>query len=188
MHTGVVFVIEADSAEDALASIEGQVYEGHLADWSDWSEHAGRWSDVVDGGVLRYSDNPERFNEVVDKFIQSTENEVIEIIKEIGHLTIDELVDDPRYHFRLDKYETEEERDKRRAEHESLSDEEKKSRSKDALALYHAIRVLKITDGHFTSDTHFFDLSGWSSGRSWLDDRIKENPEKQFIVVWDFHF
>lgn len=191
MHTGIVFAVEADDAEEAISILDGAIYEGQLAPWSDWSEHAGRWSDVCDSGVLRYSDNPEQFNKIVDDFRETTEQVLVEFVRDYGHLTLDELIGDPRYSFGFDRDEFTEETHRDRAEAglaEEDAEEKKRRDLKDSLATYNAIRALEITQGRFTSDTHFYDFSGSSINRRWLNERIEKDPERQYLVVWDFHF
>lgn len=191
MHTGIVFAVEADDAEEAIAMINTAIDEERFAEWSDWSEPSGRWSDVVEGGVLRYSDNPEKFNQIVDKFRESTEQVLIDFVKDYGHLTLDELVGDPRYSFGFDRDEFTEETHRDRAEKglvEERTEEERRQVIKDSLASYKSIRALEIVQGRFTSDSHFYDYSGSSLSRKWLNERIAKDPEKQFVVVWDFHY
>lgn len=191
MHTGIVFAVEADSAEEAVRRVEVSIYEENFAEWSDWSEHSGRWSDVVENGVLCYKDNPEKFDEVVDGFRKITEQVLIETVKDYGHLTLDELIGDPRYCLNIDNDEFTEETHRKRAEGELVderTDEEKKRDIKDSLAVYHAKRALKLVEGQFGPDAHFYDMSADSLSRKWLDGRIKKDPKKQYLVVWDFHF
>lgn len=191
MHTGIVFAIEADSAEEAVEQIYSLIEERTICDWSDWSETGGRWVTHLPDGPLRFQDDRKKFNELVDNFRQSTENTLIEIIKDYGHLTLDDLIGDPRYSFGFDRHEFTEETHGDRAE-EGLADEkteEDKQRDlKDSLATYNSIRALEIVQGRLTPDTHFFDLTGWTPSRKYLNERLKKSPSKQYLVMWDFHY
>lgn len=185
MHTGIILAVEAEDAEDALARAESFVESVH---WSDWNEHNGRWSGTIPDGVLRYSDNPELFNETVDNFIESTDKEEIDLIKAVGHLSVEELITDPRYDYNFDEFRSEEEIAEERKRFEALSDEDKKVYSNEKSHRWRATKLLRMNSMEFLPETHFWDVEWHTRGRSRLDQRIKENPEKQFIVVWDFHF
>lgn len=183
MHTGIVLAIEAEDAEDAVARIE--TFIESRAHWSDWNEIGGRWSTVIDGNVLCYTDDPETFNQVVNDFIESTNSEEIQLLKEVGHLSVEELVSDPRYNFSFAM--SDEERAAENKELEGLSDEERRKRSNDKFSRYRASKLLRMNGDEFLPETHFFDAEWDTRARYELDKRIAKNPEKQYLVVWDFH-
>lgn len=178
MHTGIALVVQADSAEEAVACVEN--FNEHNAHWSDWNEHGGRWSEVTEGSVLRYSDNPEKFNEIVERFKNSKKAEMERFIAEVGDLTIKEIITNPKYRYgqplNIDGL-SEEEAKKAREEHLD-----------NALKLWQAKKLLKLVDGDFGENQHFFDADEYTSEDNYLNDRIKENPDKQFIVIWDYHY
>lgn len=184
MHTGIILAIEADDADEAVSCVESFIENN--ANWSDWNEIGGRWSSVIEGNVLCYKDDPEEFNRIVDSFIESTNREEIELIKEVGHLSVEELVSDPRYNF--DLFMSDEAREAEQEELKSLSDEEKRKRSLEKFYCWRAIKLLRMNNGEFVPETHFFDAEWNTRTRNELDKRIAANPEKQYLVVWDFHF
>ena len=177
MHTGILLAVEAESPEDAIAVAAD--FAQHV-EWSDWNEHSGRWFDEMKGGVLRYTDDPELFLKKVADFQESTEVSIKETVEQVGHLTIEELLTENRYNFYPfgeNKIDT-----------SGWSEEEKQILMNDSFALYRAIKGMKIAYGEFTPDTHFWDVPGGLRTSYFLNERIKENPEKQFIVMYDFHF
>jgi hypothetical protein len=176
MHTGIVLAIEADSKEEAVQKIE--FFNEHNASWSDWSEHGGRWEDVVEGAVLRYSDDPTRFNEVVLEFRKSTEISKARYLEELGDVTVKELVTSEEYlpfHKKSEKI-------------KEMTDEEREEYLDKSLALWRAKKLLQLQDGEFGSDQHFYDAESYSVSDEYLLRRIEENPSRQFIVVWDYHY
>lgn len=178
MHTGIALVVQARDAESAVAEVEH--FNEHNAQWSDWNEHGGRWSDVIEGAVLRYSDNPEKFREIVEKFKGFKVTETERLISEVGDISIKEIVTNPKYHYGQP------------LNVDGLSEEEaKKAREEmldNSLKLWQAKKLLEMTNGDFGAEQHFYDADAHTSGDNYLNDRIKENPDQQFIVIWDYHY
>lgn len=165
MHSGVFLVVEADSREEAIDLAQEFAND---TNWSDWNEHEGRWKGILDGGVLRYSDDSKRFNELVDGAIQNTSAGLNELLNYVGDLTIRELVTDNRY--RLGNDDSEDPRD-----------------IDEFLALHRSKKALNIVYGDFSQDMFFFDIKDYANNRTSLDRRIMENPDKQYLLMWDFH-
>jgi hypothetical protein len=164
MHTGHVLLVQAESADDAEKIARRHSTE---LDWSDWNEMGGRWSDTVPNSVLRYSDNKELFYTTVTNFGNLTLSQHAESRARVGHLTINEILDakesDKTYETDSDKW----------------------------LCHYFAHRLLdnSYADRH-TAETYVFDVEDYSNDpyakRALL--RCVENPEQQYLVVWDYHF
>jgi hypothetical protein len=178
MHTGIALVVQADDAESAVAEVEN--FNEHNAQWSDWNEHGGRWRDVIEGAVLRYSDNPEKFREIVEQFKGFKKAEMERYIAEVGDITIKEIVTNPKFRWGQP------------LNVEGLSEEEAmKAREEhldNALKLWQAKKLLKLVDGEFGENQHFFDADAQTTEDNYLNDRIKENPDRQFLVIWDYHY
>lgn len=160
MHSGIALAVQADDAEDAVARAER--FNEYSAHWSDWSEHGGRWSDVVEGSVLRYSDNPEKFRSIVENFQNSTQSETKRLMELVGDLSIKELVTDPKYRFST-------------------------GMGNLGLRLWQANKLLSITQGTFCPEQHFYDTEEYTEQTKYMDERIAKDPDKQFIVIWDYH-
>lgn len=173
MHTGIVLVVEADDADEAVAEVEN--FNEHNAHWSDWNTHGGRWADVVPNAVISYTENPALFTETVEKFKQFIVEERDRLIRDVGDVSIKELVTDPKYKF---------------ARNEPVKDmtpEERDQYFNETLALYRAKQLLKLADGDFSAQAHFYDIKEYTTQDTYLLERIKENPNNQFLVVWDYH-
>jgi hypothetical protein len=164
MHTGHVLLVQAESADDAE-----QIARRHSEeqDWSDWNEMGGRWSDIVPNSVLRYSENKELFYTTITNFGNLTLKEREETRARIGHLTINEILD------------------------ANASNETYDADSDKWLCNYFAHRILEnsYADRH-TPETYVFDVEDYSNDpyakRALL--RCVENPEQQYLVMWDYHF
>jgi hypothetical protein len=165
MHVVAAIAVEAQDADDAVGQVE--LFNEEYASWSDWSEHGGRWSDMVEGSVLRYADDPAKFREIVEKFRGFTESDKNRLLDEVGELRVGELVSDPKYQFVATKVRS-----------ESLT---------DSLKLWRAIKVLELAQGTFGPDQHFFDAEAHVASTDQLDERLATNPDRQFLVIWDYH-
>jgi len=173
MHTGIILVVEAEDADDAVAEVEN--FNEHNAHWSDWNCHGGRWADEVPNGVMSYADNPALFMGVVDRFKSYSTNELDRLIQDVGDISIKELVTNPKYKFR------------RNEPVKDMTPEERDQYFNETLAMYRAKQLLKLADGDFTERAHFYDVKEYTTQDNYLLERIKENPNKQFLVVWDYH-
>jgi hypothetical protein len=164
MHTGHILLVQAESADDAE-----QIARRHSEeqDWSDWSELGGRWSEVVEGSVLQYTKNKDLFYTIVSQFSNLTITERAESRARVGHLTINEILD------------------------ANASNETYDAESDKWLCNYFANRLLETSyaDRH-TPETYVFDVEDYSNDpytkRAFM--RCLENPEQQYLVVWDYHF
>jgi hypothetical protein len=164
MHTGHILLVQAESADDAE-----QIARRHSEEqeWSDWNELGGRWSNVVEGSVLQYTKNKELFYSLTTQFGTLTLAEIAEARAKVGHLTINEILDaassEQRYEVESDKW----------------------------LCNYFAGRLLDTTyEDRHTPETYLFDVEDYSNDpyakKALL--RCIENPEQQYLVVWDYHF
>lgn len=172
MHTGILLAVEAEDKADAVESVSQ--FNEHNAHWSDWNEHGGRWANVIPDGVISYKENPELFMETLTKFQDYTKEELNRLVNELGHITLRDLALEPKYDFGNFKG-------------EYANEEEKNKALTDSLARYRANKLMKLLNGEFDSDTHFYDTREYTMRDTYLLERIKENPENQFIVVWDYH-
>jgi hypothetical protein len=164
MHTGHVLLVQAESADDAE-----QIARRHSEqqDWSDWNEMGGRWSDIVPNSVLRYSENKELFYTTITNFGNLTLKEREETRARIGHLTINEILD------------------------ANASNETYDAESDKWLCNYFAHRIMESSyaDRH-TPETYVFDVEDYSNDPYAKQALLRcvENPEQQYLVVWDYHF
>lgn len=177
MHTGIVLAVEADDARSAVAL--AQHFNENNANWSDWNEHGGRWDDVTPDSVLRYSDDPSRFIEIINTFKQYTFDAKYRYLEELGDVTIKELVTDKKYLPFSERV------GDKPAE---MTEEERERYLDESLAVFRAKKLLQIHDGEFCPDSHFYDINEYTVSDKYLLKRIEETPKEQFLVVWDYHY
>ena len=175
MHTGIVLVCEADNAKEAVQEIA--TFNEYNAQWSDWNEHGGRWSDQVPDSVLKYTDNPELFMETVNKFVGYMEDTKQNLIKQVGSITLEDLATNTEYSWSNFKGDT-----------SKMTQQERDALLDKSLTVFRAHKLVALVDGKFGSETNFFDTIDHETSTDSLEKRIKENPDQQFLVVWDYHF
>lgn len=176
MHSGILLAIEADSKEEAVEKIA--FFNEHHASWSDWNEHGGRWEDEIPNSVLCYSDDPTLFANAVSKFQRFTQETRERYLIEIGDVTVAELVTSEEYrpfHNCTEKV-------------AEMTKKEREEYLNKSLTLWRAKKLLQLQDGEFGCDQHFYDAESHSVSDEYLLKRIEENPKRQFIVVWDYHY
>lgn len=168
MHTAQIILVEiededTDSPQAMVESfLDGAIESGGT--WFDWygglSEGlAGRWSgEVVAGDVLRYSDNPERAEEIISEFLARRQKEI-----EYAQSIIDGS-DVGSISYDMDNQE----------KHDVVG-----------YALY---RMGKILTNFWCSDSGVFDSVTWGADLRYFRERLQENPDKQYLVVVDFHY
>lgn len=182
MHTAIIFTVEAEDKAQALDYVSEFAHE---TSWSDWNELGGRWADLTEGAILKYSDNPEKFMELVEMAKGWYNHFISRALQEVGHLTIRELVEDPRYDFASDWSRQE----SLRMQQQGASEDERRDMMTRGLSKWQARRVLNVISGDFQPETGWLDLGVFSElgDATDLEERIKDNPDRQFLVVWDFH-
>jgi hypothetical protein len=185
-------LVEADDAEQAFRIVADRLSEGEPR-WSDWHEatndpstmnFAGRWSGEIfmtpeqlkardekqevdtseNPNYLRFSDDPNLADEVIQRFISYRMKE-IESIKH--HLTtdfssIDLMTFDYKPHTEPDYRTT-------------------------GMGLYFIKKLSSIYNNDWTSDTSIYDLESWDANLIYFFERVKKSPERQFLIPVDFH-
>ena len=56
------------------------------------------------------------------------------------------------------------------------------------MPLYYAKKLTELLSGEWTSDSAIYDLETWDTNLADFRKRVDSNPEKQFLVLVDFHF
>lgn len=185
-------LVEANDAEQAFQEVANKLSEGEPR-WSDWHEagndpstlnFAGRWAgeifmtpeqlkarsekqdvDVSENpNYLRFSDDPNLADEVIQRFISYRTNEIESIKKTISLLptTID-LMD---------------------FDYDPLKDV---GWADAGMGLYYIKKLVSIYGNDWTSDTAIYDLHSWDASLKYFFERVAKNPERQFLIPVDFH-
>lgn len=105
--------------------------------------------------------------------------EITDVLDEIGSLTLNEIAMDPKYRGMFDMPIT---------KTDNRTEEQKKEDFGNQLVRWKALRLMETLNNRLTPDSRFYDTGAFTMERHFLDERIEANPDKQFIVVWDFHY
>lgn len=158
MHALQVILVSAENAEDARNKVESRCLDGWF-DWSDWSSIGGRWSgELVEGDVLRYSDDPTKFEEVVTNALADRE-------------------------ARMESYQRRLEEDCVTIGSVSLPES-----WNDEMKMYPLYKLGAIASGIACEDSCIYDMEYGSTDLGNFRERVAKKPEEQFLVVVDFHF
>jgi len=162
--------------------------------WSDWHEatsdpstmnFAGRWTGEIfltpeqqkqmenkenydlseNPNYLRFSDDPNLADEVIQRFISYRMNEIESIKKTLA--TDYASIDLMSY-----LYDPNKEPDFRTT----------------GMGLYYIKKLSSIYNNEWTSDTAIYDLESWDANLIYFFERVKKSPERQFLIPVDFHY
>jgi hypothetical protein len=168
MHTAQIIIVEiededTDSPEAFVETfLESATEAGGT--WFDWfgglgEGLAGRWSgEVVEGDILRYSDNPELAEKVIADFLGRRQSEIEHCQKIIADLGVESISYDVDKQDRYDR---------------------------EGYALY---KMGQVLSNFWCSDSGIYDAQAWSPDLRYFRERLQENADKQYLVVVDFHF
>ena len=94
-----------------------------------------------------------------------------------GDVPLKDLLTNPKYDFKSFKGSLQE-----------LTQAERETYLKESLAIYKVTRALRIMNEEYDSDTMFYDTVEYTPNPKWVDERSKTDPDKQWIVIVDYHF
>lgn len=170
MHTAQIILVEIEDENTdspqafAESFLENAVEAGGT--WFDWFGEgafgaglAGRWSgEVIEGDVLKYSDDPDKAEEIIEKFLEQREREIESAQSIIRDCGVESMNYNTTDHGMWDK---------------------------EGYALY---RMGQILSNFWCSDSGVFDATTWGADLKYFRERLAKNPENQYLVVVDFHF
>ncbi len=168
MHSLVIFSTVAESEREAHDKVSAFINEN--CHWSDWNEIGGRWDGFIEGkNVFSYKENPEAFLDAVKKAIEYRTESINRLIVDVGSKTLAEIVGNPKYY-------------------EPTSPDSDMDRTIDELlTAYRAKVLLGIVTHESGPEQTFFDTEDHRGDDRTLRKRIESDPDKQWLVVWDFH-
>lgn len=113
---------------------------------------------------LRFSDDPNLADEVIQRFISYRMNEIENIKKTLAtdHPTFDPMS------FTYDP----------------MKDVDFRT---EGMALYYIKKLVSLYGNDWTSDTAIYDLHSWDANLKDFFERVAKNPERQFLIPVDFH-
>ena len=170
-------LVIADSHEDARREVANKFSDGEPK-WSDWNEvstnyattFAGRWAGENILGekawfdTLRYSDDPETAEKVIAIYLKHRYADIDSYRQRL----YDEGKQDILFSYNYDH----------EAEWSAL----------DSMPLYYARKLAELLGGDWTPDSAIYDLVSWETNLLEFRKRVDTAPEKQFLVLVDFHF
>ena len=113
---------------------------------------------------LRFSDDPNLADEVIQRFISYRTNEVESIKKTLA-------TDHPTFDLMSYVYDPMKGVDFRTT----------------GMATYYVKKLVSIYGDDWTSDTAIYDLHSWDANLKYFFERVAKNPERQFLIPVDFH-
>jgi hypothetical protein len=171
MHSYHRIAVEADNPEEAVAL--AQEFSNQQA-WSDWNNVGNPKNPEM---VFSYESNPTKFVEEMNKAWGWTEGNISEAVKKYGDITLRELLTDPKYDFA----------NSTPINTESATKEEKEKHFDEYMAIWKVGKAFSILNKNYTQDTMFYDASYYSIEPTNLKERIVTDPDRQWIVIVDYH-
>lgn len=170
MHTYHRIAVEADDREEAIALAEAFANE---QSWSDWNQiHI----DDVES-VISYKDNPTKFVEQKEQACKWTQETITQAVELYGDISLRELLTNPKYDFSSFNQPVNE-----------LTKEQRDKYLEESLAVFKATRAFEVLNGRYTSDVMFYDTIEYTANPKWVNERVGSNPDRQWIVIVDYHF
>lgn len=172
MHVVQIMLVEAEDALDALGTVSAHLSEGEPT-WSDWhnafgqGSFAGRWKGEYFGAdntldVLCYGDDVALAEKAIAQALEYRTQEIANLRSRISEKGVDMM------NVEYDPYET-------------------SPISERSMALYYNYKLSQLLNDNWTSDSAIFDLVNWDTNLAGFRERVSKNPERQYLVVVDFH-
>ena len=174
MHTYHRLAVEADNEQEAKYTA---LHFAEEQGWSDWC------SIVADDRVqdmkvaTQYTNNPKGFNELIDVACGWTQGTVTKAVELYGDIPLREILTNPKYDFGGFNKPL-----------GDLTEEERDTYLNESLAIFKITRALKVINKEYDSDTMFYDTVEYTSNPEWVRKRTETDPDRQWIVIVDYHF
>jgi hypothetical protein len=191
VHTYQILLTEADSKADAKQKVQRflETWESVNTSWWDWRNHngdalglAGRWKDrICEGDALNYHRYPEKFDTIVAQSLENRYtyfNKYKELMEQDNFSIKDLDIRNPDYVTRLSL-------DRLREMIEIYND-----KWTDDSAVFDTVSR-SVTEEERDLFKELYGHMGWfvpSADISGFEVRRRIHPEKQWLVVVDFHF
>lgn len=173
MHTLQYVAVEANDKEEATNRAHIQLEDSLNAGgtWYDWfvvgggrfTSEAGEdsYRDTSDH-TLSYAGDTARFHEALKERKKIRKDSFIEDLEKVDKTILDKAI-----------------------ESYLLNDE---LVFEYRMTAYRFKKVLDTVLGYWGPDSYYYDLENYDHDFDGIEDRIKTNPSKQFLVPIDFHF
>jgi len=166
MHVAQIILVEVED-DDSPTGLAREFCDDAIeagGAWFDWfgglgEGLAGRWSGaVIEGDVLKYSDNPERAEEVIAEFMKPRQEAITYAQSVLTDVDVASLSYDTDNQGKYDR---------------------------EGYALH---KLGDVLSNSWCPDSGVVDSVDWSADLTYFRDRVKKSPENQYLVVVDFHF
>lgn len=163
MHVGHLVLVEAESAEQAVAIVTDKLEDGSATPWSDWHQIGGRWSDEFGGETYAIPFSDLKAKEALEKFLDYRTNSMKEYLEKVKNFDLEDAVSnyDPK---------------------------SKRSYGEDTMSVWYLRKLAEILNDEWQPDSYVFDAEYWSGNLKAFYERCELAPEMQFMVIVDFHF
>lgn len=176
MHVYHRLAVEADNEDDAKhIALDFAEAQG----WSDWCCILDE-ERVTDDGykvATNFKDNPTDFNKLVEEACGWTQDTITKAVEVYGDIPLRDILTNPKYSFGSFTGSLQE-----------LTDEERDTYLNNSLAVYRVTRAFRILNQEYDSDTMFYDTVEYTPNPEWVHKRAETDPDKQWIVIVDYHF
>jgi hypothetical protein len=185
LHTIHYFAVEADSTDEAVRKVATELGEGFIASWSDWYViGGGRWNSdpdnqytTADNDVIAYKVKPVEFQNCIEQIKIWQRTEIAKLIEQIDP---DEITLNIKNALA------------RAQDHLENKTSKSDTKQKEIFALGFQLFLLRqvqdLMNGNYCPDSHYFDITGETVLFEPLEQRLKTDPDKQYLVPVDFHF
>lgn len=175
MHVYHRLAVIADNEEEAKnTALQFAEEQG----WSDWCSIIE--DDRVEGHykvATNFKDNPKNFKEIVSKACEWTQETITKAVELYGDIPLRDILTNPKYSFGSYTGALGE-----------LTEQERDTYLNNSLAVYKVTRALRVLNKEYDSDTMFYDTVEYTSDPKWVYERAETDPDKQWVVIVDYHF
>jgi hypothetical protein len=106
-----------------------------------------------------------------------TQDTITKAVELYGDIPLRDILTNPKYSFGSFTGSLQE-----------LTDKEREDYLNNSLAVYKVTRAFRILNQEYDSDTMFYDTVEYTPNPEWVHKRAETDPEKQWIVIVDYHF
>ena len=167
MHTVQIILVEIEDEEtDSPEEFAESFLQNASESGDNWFDFygsldtglAGRWSgDILEGDVLRYSDNPELAEKVIEEALARRRQEIESSRTVLTEFATESVIYDTEDQGKYDR---------------------------EGYALY---KMGQILSNFWCFDSGIYDSVTWDANLTSFRERVQKNPENQYLVVVDFH-
>lgn len=176
MHIYHRLAVEADNEEEAKNTA---LHFAEEQGWSDWCCILDDDRATVEGYKVatNFKNDPTDFKKIVEQACEWTQETVTKAVELYGDIPLRDILTNPKYSFGGFTGSLQE-----------LTDQEREDYLNNSLAVYKVTRAFRIINKEYDSDTMFYDTVEYTPNPEWVYKRAESDPDKQWVVIVDYHF